>query len=58
MCSLSDERIVGQFMKVFHISSSVKLKDQVLLELEVGDTRTNAGVSPVRNIYEYLSVED
>lgn len=30
MCSLSDERIVGQFVKLVHITSSVKLKDQVL----------------------------
>lgn len=57
MRSLSDERIVGQFMKVVHIASSVKLKDQVL-ELGVGDMRMNEGVSPVLSIYKYLSVED
>jgi len=57
VCSLSDERIVGQFMKVVHITSSVKLKEQVL-ELGVGDMRMNEGVSSVLNIYKYLSVED
>lgn len=54
MRSLSDERIVGQFMKVVHITSSVKLKDQVL-QLEVGDMRVNEDVSPVlsiSNIYQ------
>lgn len=44
MCSLSVERIVGQFMKVVHITSSVKFKEQVL-ELGVGDMRMNESVS-------------
>lgn len=37
--------------------NSVKLEGQAL-ELGVGDTRMNEGVSPALNIYKYFSVED
>lgn len=48
---------MGQFMKVVRITSSGKLKHQVL-ELGAGDMRTNEDVSPVVNVCKYLSVED
>lgn len=43
-------------MKVVHITSSVKLKEQ-MLALGVGDMRMNKGVSSL-NIYKNLSIED